>query len=39
MRCNSRCRKVTRPLFTVAPPQVEHRPLSVYDTFIDEVGS
>lgn len=39
MRCNSQCRKVSRPLVTMAPPQVEHRSLSVYDTFADEVGS
>jgi len=37
MRCNSYARKASRPLFTMAPPQVEHRLLSVYDTFADEV--
>ena len=39
MRCNSQSRAASRPLFTMAPPQVEHRPLSVYDTFADEVRS
>jgi len=29
--------KVSKPLFTVVPPQVEHRSLSVYDRFSDEV--
>ena len=38
MRCNARCsRKTSRPLFTMVTPQVEHRPLAVYDAFTDEV--
>ncbi len=31
MQYNSRCRKTSRPLFTMVPSQVEHRPLSVYE--------
>ena len=37
MQYNSRCRKTSRPLFTVVPSQVEHRPLSVYEVFAEEV--
>jgi len=35
--CNNLKGKVSKPLFTVVPPQVEHRPLSVYAMFSDEV--
>lgn len=38
MRCNAQCKKASRPLFTRVAPQVEHWPLTVYDTFADEVG-
>lgn len=37
MQCNARCRKTSHPLFSIAAPQVEQRPLSVYDQFSGEV--
>jgi len=37
MQCNARCRKTPKPLFSIAAPQVEQRPLSVYDHFSGEV--
>lgn len=37
MKCNSQCRQITRPLFRMIEPDVEHRPLSVYERFSSEV--
>ncbi len=37
MKCNSQCRKTTKPLFMMIEPEVERRPLSVYDRFSSEV--
>jgi len=37
MQYNSRCRKTSRPLFAMVPSPVEHRPLSVYEKFAEEV--
>ena len=37
MQCNSQCRKKSKPLFQMIGPEVEHRPLSVYDSFSHEV--
>jgi len=37
MKCNSQHRKTTKPLFRMIGPEVEHRPLSVYDRFSSEV--
>lgn len=33
MKCNSQRMKRSKPLFKVLGPQVDHRPLSVYDSF------
>jgi len=38
MTCNSRCRQKSKPLFKMLGPQVEHRPLSVYDSYSSEVN-
>jgi len=37
MKCNSQHRKTTKPLFRMIGPEVERRPLSVYDRFSSEV--
>jgi transposase len=37
MKCNSQCRTRSKPLFRVIGPDVEHRPLSVYENFVEEV--
>ena len=37
MECNSQCKRTTKPLFRMIGPEVEHRPLSVYDRFSNEV--
>lgn len=37
MKCNAQCRRTTKPLFRMIGPEVEHRPLSVYDRFSSEV--
>lgn len=37
MKCNSQCRKNSRPLFRIIGPEVDQRPLSVYDSFSNEV--
>ena len=37
MKCNSQCMKKPNTLFRVPGPQVEHRPLSVYECFLNEV--
>jgi len=37
MKCNSQCRKKSKPLFRMIGPEVEHRPLSVYENFSNEV--
>ena len=38
MKCNSRCKLKSKPLFKMLGPQVEHRPLSVYDNYSSEVN-
>ena len=38
MKCNSQCRRTAKPLFRMIGPEVERRPLSVYDRFSSEVG-
>ncbi|MDD3932247.1 MAG: IS21 family transposase [Methanoculleus sp.] len=37
MRCNAQSGAASRPLFTMVTPQVEHRPLSVYEGLSGEV--
>ncbi len=37
MKCNSQCRRTTQPLFRMIEPDVERRPISVYDRFSSEV--
>lgn len=37
MKCNSQCRKSSKPPFRIIGPEVEHRPLSVYDSFSEKV--
>jgi transposase len=37
MRCNAQSRTISRPLFRMIGPEVEHRPLSVYESLPSEV--
>ena len=37
MKCNSQCKRTTKNLFRIIGPEVERRPLSVYDRFSSEV--
>lgn len=37
MRCNAQSETDSRPLFRMVGPEVEHRPLSVYEGFSGEV--
>lgn len=37
MKCNAQCKRTTKPLFKMIGPEVERRPLSVYDRFSSEV--
>jgi len=38
MKCNGQCRKKSKPLFRMIGPEVERRPLSVYDSYANEVN-
>jgi len=37
MKCNSQCKRTTKPLFRMIGPEVERRSLSVYDRFSGDV--
>jgi transposase len=37
MKCNSQSRKLSKPPFRIIGPEVEHRPLSIYDSFSEKV--
>ena len=37
MRCNAQSGAASRPLFQMIGPEVEHRPLSVYEGLSEEV--
>ena len=37
LKCNSQCRRRSKPLFRIVGPEVEHRPLSVYESYSGDV--
>lgn len=37
LKCNSQCKRRPKSLFRIIGPEVEHRPLSVYENFSGEV--